>query len=41
MGTGSMKGGNQVEAYQGSGYDDKVDELIMRHSDVTKKVIKY
>jgi hypothetical protein len=39
--TGSMKGGNQEIAYQGTGFDDKVDELIMRHPDVATKVIKY
>jgi hypothetical protein len=39
--TGSCRGGNMETAYQGRGFDDKVDELVSRHPDVAKKVIKY
>jgi hypothetical protein len=41
MATGSCKGGNMEKAYQGSGFDDKVDELIFNHPDITEKIIKY
>jgi hypothetical protein len=39
--TSSMKGGNNVSAYIGNGFENKVNELIEKHGDVTKKVFKY